>query len=381
MTIVWDDSGDDLLAERAWLVHLCRRFTGDPDAAEDLAQETLVDAWQHLQGQAAPPTRRAWLAGIARHRCLRWARRHRRDVARLIHVDAEPDAPLTLEISDASDGGALDLELGCDDLAALLDRALRLVPAQTRQVLVQRYIDEVPQAEVAARLGVSEGAVAVRVHRGKVALRRILERELGAEAAGPDPAWRETRIWCPLCGRHRLLGYLGETGTDFVTRCPGCCPGRDEYLTDSHLAGVFAGVTGYKPALTRLLHWLHRTYAPHLGAATMPCHGCGRPVVLCTTRPAAPLWLRDARGVSHSCPGCGSSSWDMLEAILLARPEGQRFWRMHPRIRALPQREIEAAGRPVLVAGFESLTDAARFEVVVARDTYAVVAAHGTPAA
>ena len=137
---MWDDSGDDLLAERAWLVHLCRRFTGDPDAAEDLAQETLVDAWQHLQGQAAPPTRRAWLAGIARHRCLRWARRHRRDVARLIHVDAEPDAPLTLEISDASDGGALDLELGCDDLAALLDRALRLVPAQTRQVLVQRYI-------------------------------------------------------------------------------------------------------------------------------------------------------------------------------------------------------------------------------------------------
>ncbi len=62
---------------------------------------------------------------------------------------------------------------------------------------------------------------------------------------------------------------------------------------------------------------------------------------------------------------------------MLALPAGRRFWRAHPRLRLLPQRSIEAAGRPALVAGFESVTDAARFEAIVARDTYAVIDLHG----
>jgi hypothetical protein len=97
---------------------------------------------------------------------------------------------------------------------------------------------------------------------------------------------------------------------------------------------------------------------------------------LYTVTPAAPHWLRDARGIHHQCAACNSGSWDMLEALVLALPQGQRFWREHPRIRALPQREVEAAGRAALVAGFESVSAAARFEVVVARDTYAVISIH-----
>jgi DNA-directed RNA polymerase specialized sigma24 family protein len=63
--------------------------------AEDLAQDTLLEAWRHAQEWPGPEARRAWLAGIARHRCLRWARRRCRERARLIQVDAEPDAPVT----------------------------------------------------------------------------------------------------------------------------------------------------------------------------------------------------------------------------------------------------------------------------------------------
>ncbi len=33
--------------ERARLVRLCAKLTGDVDAAEDLAQETLFEAWRH----------------------------------------------------------------------------------------------------------------------------------------------------------------------------------------------------------------------------------------------------------------------------------------------------------------------------------------------
>ena len=37
-----------LSLERTRLVHLCARLTGDSNAAEDLAQETLLEAWRHF---------------------------------------------------------------------------------------------------------------------------------------------------------------------------------------------------------------------------------------------------------------------------------------------------------------------------------------------
>src|SRR5258707_6257256 len=99
----------------------------------------------------------------------------------------EPEARLAARAADVT------LELERDELARLLDRALALLPAETRQVLIARCVEESPQAEVAARLGVSEGAVAVRLQRGKLALRRVLAGELRAEAAdfgmfAPGPA-------------------------------------------------------------------------------------------------------------------------------------------------------------------------------------------------
>jgi DNA-directed RNA polymerase specialized sigma24 family protein len=48
-----------LLGERARLVRLCARLTGDWDAAEDLAQETFVEAWRALDRLRDPGGLRA----------------------------------------------------------------------------------------------------------------------------------------------------------------------------------------------------------------------------------------------------------------------------------------------------------------------------------
>jgi hypothetical protein len=43
----------------------------------------------------------------------------------------------------------------------------------------------------------------------------------------------------------------------------------------------------------------------------------------------------------------------------------------------LPEREIEADGRPALVTGFESIVDAARLDIVIARDSLRLLGVHG----
>ncbi|HEV2459293.1 MAG TPA: hypothetical protein VGS80_13115, partial [Ktedonobacterales bacterium] len=48
-----------------------------------------------------------------------------------------------------------------------------------------------------------------------------------------------------------------------------------------------------------------------------------------------------------------------------------------PRMRALPTREIEFAGRPALVTGFESVAEHAHLALISARDTWEVLRVHG----
>ena len=88
----------DPVAERGHLLRLCRHFTHDADAAEDLTQEVLFEAWRaghKLSADATAEERLRWLSGIARNVCLRWARRRGRDLSRLAprpaHRSADPN--------------------------------------------------------------------------------------------------------------------------------------------------------------------------------------------------------------------------------------------------------------------------------------------------
>jgi RNA polymerase sigma-70 factor (ECF subfamily) len=179
--------------EWARLVRLCASLSGNADVAEDLAQETLIEAWRHAQSLRNPDALRPWLSGIARNVCLRWSRGQAREAATLDRF-AQSDRERTA--SSAAPASRDEL---------ILDRALGLLPVPTRDVLVQHYIDERPHGEIAVGLGVSDGAVAVRIHRGKVALRQALARpELGADAN--LRARRSGRPW--LAGDAHLVPLL-----------------------------------------------------------------------------------------------------------------------------------------------------------------------------
>ena len=377
-----------LPAERTRLVRFCARLTGNVDAAEDLAQETLIEAWRSAHKLTDSRGYSQWLSAVARNVCLRWLRHQSRDTQRYLRL-GDDDDPATLALDGAlAEDGNLTVDLERAELARLLDRALELLPPDTRRVMIERCVEESPQAEVAARLGLSESAVAVRLHRGKLALRRLLANELRDEAGayglfGPDAAsWQETRIWCTTCGQRRLLGRFIPANGELILRCPGCHsePGTTACHHVSYI-GLFDGIHGHKAALSRVLRWANTYYRPALRQGLAPCTHCGRPAPLRMGLPPGHPHERGADRYYHvACARCDyPENNSSLGALLLGLPEGSRFWRQHPRIRFLPVREVEARGRAAVVVGFESVTDTARLEALVTRDTFDVLRIQANP--
>jgi RNA polymerase sigma factor (sigma-70 family) len=374
-----------LSSERMRLVRLCASLSGNVDAAEDLAQETLIEAWQHREKVYALQGLAQWLSMIAQNVCRRWIRSHSREMTRLVSFNGGgEDVQITsnLEFS-LVDEGDLAFELERHELACLLDRAMALLPPETRTLLVERYINELPQAEVAARLGLNERLVAVRLHRGKLALRRILSNELSQELSsygvhgGDTPAWQETRIWCAECGRHRLKGRFFPSEREFVLRCPYCDADPESYTIDHVVygqddAGLLTGTSGYKRALSRLMIWANRYYRDGLLNRSVVCMKCGRVAPVQMGLPDdVPLSSRGRTGFQVTC-ACQPINFTTLSALALATPEGQHFWRQHPRIQTLPEREMETDGQAALVIRFESLTETTWLDVILNQETFEV---------
>lgn len=386
-----DEVATSFAAERVRLVHLCAYLTGSPDAAEDLAQEVLLVGWSRASRLRDPARRSQWLSGIARHLCLHWFRRHRRDLAHL----ARPAPTGESESSTAPRGiqelpdpaGEIDVELERAELAALLDRAMAMLPPDTRQILLLRHVEAYPRAEIARRLAMSEGAVAMRLYRGTLTLRRVLTSTLREEAAslglvpasdavGDRQGWHDTPIWCPGCGVRRLQARTSGGGIAFR------CSGGKGVLGQSSDTSVFQGLKSFRPMLHRLITHAARWARESLAAGVAPCYGCGRLLPL-QRGPAAPLpkACGTAPGATSgatsiiyaSCPACGAVCGQGLAGTALGLPEVRRFWRDHPRIRLLPERQVEADGRKVAVVGFESVTGAARLDVLADAERFQVL--------
>src|SRR5262249_20297206 len=126
---------------RPRLIGFARAYGLPAEAAEDVVQETLLEAWRHLRRLHAPEGLDSWLNAICHNVCLRHLRTASRLVQRQVRLGDAPsfteddgeqmDAPW--QVPDPS---AVDLaeELDRQDLQALLDRALGQLPAAARQL-------------------------------------------------------------------------------------------------------------------------------------------------------------------------------------------------------------------------------------------------------
>jgi RNA polymerase sigma factor (sigma-70 family) len=374
---------DAIHTHRPRLVGLCARLSGDRDAAEDLAQETLLIAWR-LRGRLHDPAGLdRWLHAIARNVCGRWRRQQGRETVHLaLHAKPDPDDSLTA-IPDPDD---LQLELERDELAALLDRALALLPSDTRDVLIGKYVAELPTAEIAMRLGVSENAIAVRLHRGKIAFRRVLATELRDQAAAfglidSRDEWQTTRIWCPFCGQHKLIARVDRADGEVWFRCAGACIGPNGGIAHTYDRQIIADVRSPRSILGRQIGFLGDHYRRAIAARSVRCWQCGNAAAVhMTLAPDVPAYYQHLRGIHVRCDMCGWTESNLLSYLAFDLPVVQRFWRSNPRMYALPERAIEFGGVPAIVTSFEQVAGSARIDVISDAATFAVLDVHGASA-
>jgi len=127
------------------------------DAAEDVVQETLVRAWRRRETyDPMRGTPRAWLVGVLLDRARRHRVRRPRPTQMIEDDHEQPPPPDTATRID-------------------VERAVGQLPARQRQLVALHYLADLPVADVAALLGLSEGAVKAQLHDARGKLRRLLE--------------------------------------------------------------------------------------------------------------------------------------------------------------------------------------------------------------
>ena len=372
------------------------------DAIDDVVQETLLEAWKHLDRLYAPEGFHAWIDEICRNICRRYARRrevdllHRAPLSRphsgVELISGVEEADLLRDIpADTPD----PLEELCrQDLELLLDRALGTLPQATRQVVEMCHLLELPRSEVAERLHLTSGALETRLHRARRQLRQVLSGPLHSEAEAFGLAlddavaegWRDTRLWCPLCARHRLQGCFmkleAEDGPNLHLRCPECSRRYGQDTVHSMGLVSLTGIRSFRPAWKRTMQGLADRLLRALPQGEHLCLYCGKPasiqVIGRDTEAAVPpgpypFWIR------LQCVHCGEvvdtngdvPSVDQL--VYWSHHATRQFMQQHPRWSSEPGIAGEYGGEPAIQFQIADLESTNRLTVLAHRQTLRVL--------
>lgn len=145
--------------ERVW--RLCARLSNSTDAADDLAQEVSIRAWQAWGGFKGLASPRTWLHRIAVNVCLRWRERQK------------PTTMLDEALAGSAEGSPERIALQTDEKSRI-HAALDRLPEDLRTSLVLHAWEGMAYREIASLLEIPVGTVTSRIW----AARQRLKKEL-----------------------------------------------------------------------------------------------------------------------------------------------------------------------------------------------------------
>jgi RNA polymerase sigma-70 factor (ECF subfamily) len=173
-TTRWEEFEALLHQHQDRLYAMAYRLTGNPDDAQDLLQQSLIEAYTAFDRFEAGTRFDRWVYRIMYHSFLDLVRRRPR--FQLLSLDAPWDDDdgnrAAHEVSDSR--GGPETALMDDVLSEPLQRALDSLPPEFRAVVVLADMQELSYEEVARALRCPVGTVRSRLHRARALLRRAL---------------------------------------------------------------------------------------------------------------------------------------------------------------------------------------------------------------
>ena len=144
------------------------RMTGDYQVAQDLAQDTFLNAYESILKTRAELSLKAWLYRIATNNALKFHRRRRL---------------LSFVPFAGTEGSNTPRSTSSLDAKIAIEEALLQVPAERRICLVLHFVEGLRYREIAEIVGANEDAVRKRVTKGRKELRGAYGTRSGGDMA------------------------------------------------------------------------------------------------------------------------------------------------------------------------------------------------------
>ena len=167
------DAFEDLVrAHEKTVYNLALRMTGNPQDAEDMAQEAFLKAYRSLPDFRGESKFSVWLYRIVSNVCLDHLRKQSRRPASSLTREDEDGEEQQLEVPDESQSPERLLEQKLPREA--VQRGLAELPEEQRQILLLREIRGMSYEEIAETLGLEAGTVKSRIFRARKKLSAFL---------------------------------------------------------------------------------------------------------------------------------------------------------------------------------------------------------------
>ncbi len=149
------------------------RAAGDRGVIEAVVQETLLTAYENLAAYEGRSSLHTWICGIAKNK-LRSHRRKKRPIPLDDLLDqADPEIDLVLMAIENEE--IPDRVIERRETRELVGAAMSSLPPEYRQALVDKYIENLTVAEMAARTGKGAKAAESTLFRARQAFCRVFE--------------------------------------------------------------------------------------------------------------------------------------------------------------------------------------------------------------
>lgn len=143
--------------------NLCYRMLGEPELAEDAAQETFLRAYQHLHRYDQKRPFATWLLSIAAHYCIDRLRRRKFS---MFSMDVEDEDGNSFEIPDM-DAPNPEREAITGQTNERVQAMLQDLDTTDRAAVIMRYWYDYSEKEIAESLNLTVSAVKSRLHRAR----------------------------------------------------------------------------------------------------------------------------------------------------------------------------------------------------------------------